>query len=59
MFKDTQTFPSPRSNFVSSLEKLCQAVVARNQQVNLQSTLNKGLGSASLAIQFLSLIVSH
>ena len=35
---------------VPGLEKLCQAVVARNQQANLQPTLNKVAGGTSLAV---------
>ena len=35
---------------VPSLEKLCQAVVARNEQTNLQSILNKRARAARLAI---------
>ena len=50
MLKDTQKFPSPWFNVVPSLEKLCWAVVARNDQANLQRTLNKEAGSASLTI---------
>ena len=38
---------------MSSLEKLRQAVVARNDQVNLQPTLNKEAGGASLTILWL------
>ena len=34
VLKYTQKFPSPWFNAMSSLEKLCQAVVARNEQVN-------------------------
>ena len=37
-------------NVVQSLEKLCQEVVARNEQVNLQSTLNKEASGTSLTI---------
>ena len=37
-------------NVVPSLEKLCQAVVARNEQANLEPTLNNGAGGASLTI---------
>ena len=39
---------SPRFNRVQSLKKLCQAVVGRNDEVNLQPTLNKGAGGARL-----------
>ena len=43
--------PSPLwFNVVASLEKLCQAVVIKNDQANLQQTLNKGAGGASLTI---------
>ena len=48
LLKDTQISPYPWFNVVSSLEKLCQAVVTRNDQANLQPTLNKGAGCASL-----------
>ena len=37
-------------NVVPSLETLCQAVVDRNEQANMQPTLNKGAGGASLTI---------
>ena len=43
-------FPSPWFNIVPSLEKLCQAVEEKNDQANLQPTLNKGAGGASLTI---------
>ena len=43
-------FPSSWFNVVPSLEKLYQAVLVRNDQVNLQPTLNKGAGDASLTI---------
>ena len=33
---------------MSSLKRLCQAVLAMNDQVNLQTTLKKGAGGASL-----------
>ena len=33
-----------------SLEKLCQAVAVRNDQANLQPTLDKGVGGANLTI---------
>ena len=33
-----------------SLEKLCQAVTARNDEANSQPTLNKGAGGASFTI---------
>ena len=42
--------PTPWFNVVASLEKLCQAVVARNKQGNLQPTLSKRTGGASLPI---------
>ena len=42
LLKDTQNVPS--------LEKLCQEVVARNEQHNLQPTLNNDAGGASLTI---------
>ena len=42
--------PPPLLKVVPSLEKLCQAVVARNDQTNLQPILNKGAGGASLTI---------
>ena len=48
LLKDTQNFPSPWFNVVPSPEKLCKAVVAKNDQVNLQRTLNKEAGGASL-----------
>ena len=35
---------------LQSLEKLCQTVVARGDQTNLQPTLNKGTGAASVTI---------
>ena len=50
MLKDTQNLPCPWFNVVPSLEKQCQVVVARNEQANLQPTLNKGKGRASLTI---------
>ena len=50
LLKNTQNSSSPWFNVVSSLEKLCQAVVARNDQANLQPTLNKGAGGQSLTI---------
>ena len=40
----------PWFNTVPSLEKLCQAVVARNEQGNVQPTLNKGAEGASLTV---------
>ena len=42
--------PSPRLNVVPSLKKPCQAAKTRNEQANLQPTLNKGGGGASLTI---------
>ena len=42
--------PRPWFNVVPSLEKLQQAVVVRNEQANLQLTLNKGARSAGLTI---------
>ena len=50
MLKDTQNSPSLWFNVVQSLENLYQAVVARNDLANLQSTLNKGAGGTSLTI---------
>ena len=50
LLKDTQNSPSSWFNVVPSLEKLYQAVLVRNDQVNLQPTLNKGAGDASLTI---------
>ena len=50
VLKDTQIFPFPFSNVVPSPEKLCQAMVAMNDQANLQPTLNKGAGDASFTI---------
>ena len=53
LLKDNQNSRSPsphRFNVVPSLEKLCQAVVPRNGQVNLQPTLNKEPGGASVTI---------
>ena len=42
--------PPPWFNVVPSLEKLCQAVVTRNEKAKWQPTLNKGPGDASLII---------
>ena len=42
--------PVPSFNVVPSLEKLCQVVAAKNDQANLQPTLNKGAGGSSLTI---------
>ena len=39
--------PPPWVNVVPRAEKLCQAVVARNEQAHLQPTLNKGARGAS------------
>ena len=50
LLKDTQNFLSPWFNVVPSLEKLYQTVVVRNDQANLQPTLNKGAGDASFNI---------
>ena len=50
LLKDIQNPPSLWFNVVPSLEKLCQAAVARNDQANFQPTLNKGTGSSSLTI---------
>ena len=50
LLKDTQNSPSPWFNIVPSLEKLCQAVEEKNDQADLQPTLNKGIGGASLTI---------
>ena len=50
LLKDTQNSPSPWFNVVPSLEKLCWAAVARNDQANLQSTLNNEAGGVSLTI---------
>ena len=40
LLKYTQISPSPSFNLLPSLEKVCQAVVARNDQENLQPILN-------------------
>ena len=50
LLKGTQNFPSPWFNVVPSLGKLCQALLARNDQANLQPTLNKEAGGAILTI---------
>ena len=42
--KNTQNAPSPWFIVVPSLEKRCEAVVLRNDQANLQPTLNKAAG---------------
>ena len=46
----TQSSPSLWFYIVPSLEKICQAVVARNDQANLQPTLDKVDEGASLTI---------
>ena len=43
LFKNTQNSPFPWFSVVPILENLCQGVVTRNKQANLQSTLNKNL----------------
>ena len=43
LFKNTQNSPFPWFNVVPILENLCQGVVTRNKQANLQLTLNKNL----------------
>ena len=48
LLKDTTNSPSPWFNVLPSLEKLRQAMVARNGQANLQPALNKETGGASL-----------
>ena len=48
--KKPRIFPAPWFNVVLSLEKLCQAVVARNEHSNLQPTLNKDARGASLKV---------
>ena len=50
LLKDTQNSISPWLNVVASLENLCQAVVARNGQANLQPILNREAVGASLTI---------
>ena len=50
LLKDTQNFPSPWFNVVPSLKKLCQTLVARYDEANLQPTLNKGEVGVSLTI---------
>ena len=42
--------PPPWHSIAPGLKKLCQAVLVRNEQANLQPTLNKGAGGASLTI---------
>ena len=48
--KFTQKSTLPRFNVVTTLKKICQALLARIEQANLQRTLNKGAGDASLTI---------
>ena len=48
MLRDTQNVPSFWLNIIPILEKLLQEVVTRNRQANLQPTLNKGPGGATL-----------
>ena len=55
LLEDSQN-PSPWFNVVPSLQKLCWAVEARDEQANLQPTLNKEAGG--WVSQFLWLIVS-
>ena len=50
LLKDIQISLSPWFNIVPSLEKLCQAVVAMNDQGNLQPTLNQGARGASITV---------
>ena len=50
LLKDTQNSSSPWFNVVTSLEKLCQAVVVSNEQADVQATLSKETGDASLSI---------
>ena len=52
----TQSSPSLWFYIVPSLEKICQAVVARNDQANLQPTLDKVDGGASLTILWLIVV---
>ena len=53
LLKDTQNFPSGWFSVVPSLEKLTQVVVASNDQANLQPTLNKEAGGATITILWL------
>ena len=50
MLKNIQNSIFPLFNVVPILEQLCQAVVAKNEQENLQPTLNEGAGDAILTI---------
>ena len=50
LLKDTQNSHSRLLNVVPSLENLFQMVVDKKNQVNLQPTLNKGAGGASIFI---------
>ena len=50
LLKSTQNSPSHWFNVVSCLEKPFQVVVVRNEELNLQATLNKGIGGATLTI---------
>ena len=56
LLKDTQNSPFPWFNVVPSLEKLCQAMVGRNDQTNLQPTLNNGAGGASFTIFVIDMV---
>ena len=42
--------PLPRTMLSQVCKKPCQAMVARNDQTNSQTTLNKGAGGATLTI---------
>ena len=50
LLKDTQNSPSPLVQCFTKSGKVCQSVVARNEQANLQRRLNKRAGGASLTI---------
>ena len=50
MLKNIQNSIFPLFNVVPILEQLCQAVVTKNEQENLQPTLNEGAGDAILTI---------
>ena len=50
LLQDTQNSHSRLFNVVPSLENLFQIVVDKKNQVNLQPTLNKGAGGASITI---------
>ena len=50
LLKVTQNSPYPWLDIVPSLKKTCQAEEIRNEQTDLQPTLNKGGGGASLTI---------